>query len=336
MAPLARPVAAFALNPKLFADLFPEDVCKRINDVAEVLPGLLTDFTSAAALEVLARTEVLLTGWGCPVIDSSVLAAAPQLRAVLHAAGTVKHHVSQAVYERGILVSSAAAANAQPVAEYTVAALVLGLKRVFQQAHQYSLGRPDLSHVAGERIGLTGATIGIVGASRIGRLVAEMLRDHDVRVLLHDPYVTDREIAALGAEPSDLDTLCALSDAVTIHAPELPETHHLIDARRLGLMRDGTLLINTARGSLVDTEALVPHCVSGRIDAVLDVTTPEPLPAGHPLLGLPNVLITPHLAGSRGRELRLLGAHTAADLERFVAGLPMAGLVHPVDLPRIA
>jgi phosphoglycerate dehydrogenase-like enzyme len=300
-----------------------------------VIPGLLTDFTSPAAAQTLRRVTVLLTGWGCPAIDDSVLDRAPNLRAVIHAAGSVKHHVTPAVYERGVLVSSAAAANAQPVAEYPVAALVFGLKQVMRNASRYAQGQSVIAHVPGARTGLTGTTIGLVGASRIGRMVAQRLRSYDVRVLIHDPVGDPAEIRALGAEPCDLETLCATSDAVSLHAPELPETRHLIDEDRLRLMRHGTLLVNTARGSLVDTEALTRHCASGR-DAILDVTTPEPLPPGHPLLLMQNVLVTPHLAGSRGRELRLLGAYAAADLHRYAMGQPMLGLVRASDLPRIA
>jgi phosphoglycerate dehydrogenase-like enzyme len=322
-----RPVAAFALSPELVSDVFPEDVRKRIDEVADVVPFAEND---------LGEVDVLLTGWGCPMLTDELLDSAPHLRAVLHAAGTVKGHVTQAVFRRGILVSSAAAANAQPVAEYTVAMLVLGLKRVFRLAREYAGGEPRLAHVPGDQSGLTGTTIGIIGASRIGRLVAQLLKPYDIRLLLHDPHVSERAIVALGAEPSDLDSLCTIADAVTVHAPELPETLHLIDDRRLSLMRDGTLLVNTARGALVDTEALARHCATGRIDAILDVTTPEPLPPGHPLLHLPNVLVTPHVAGSRGRELRLLGAYAATELERYAAGLPLQGLVDPLELPRLA
>ncbi|WP_020521875.1 hydroxyacid dehydrogenase [Catelliglobosispora koreensis] len=333
----SRPSAAFALSVgRLFPDLFPEEVHKRINNVAEVAPVLLTEFDSEQAREVLAHTEILLTGWGCPRLSETVLLNAPRLKAVIHAAGTVKHHITPAVFERGILVSSAADANAQPVAEYTVAMLVLGLKRAFRYANEYAAGQPKHAHELGDPVGLTGTTVGVIGASRIGRIVIRMLQAYDVRVLVHDPYVSAAEITALGAEPCDLDILCASSHAVSVHAPELPETRHMVNEERLALMRDGTLLVNTARGSLVDTAALARHCATGRLDAVLDVTEPEPLPAGHPLLGLPNVIVTPHLAGSRGRELRLLGAFAAAELERYAAGLPLRGLVAQADLHRIA
>lgn len=335
MAMPAPPVVAFALTRRLFADLFPTDVRERINETATISPDIISSF-SGAARDRLRPVEVLLTGWECPPIDEAALELMPSLRAVIHAAGSIKGHVTPAVFERGILVSSAAAVNARPVAEYTVAMLVLGLKRTFQHAHDYQRGRPDFGYRPGDTSGIAGSTIGIVGASRIGALVARMLRAYDARVMIHDPHVPSGEIAALGAEPSDLDTMCAACDAVTIHAPELPETRHLIDDRRLSLMHDGTLIVNTARGSLIDTDALTRHCAPGRLNAVLDVTLPEPLPADHTLLHLPNVLVTPHIAGSRGRELRQLGAHAAAELRRFVSGERLHGLVSYDDLPRIA
>ncbi|GAB4005772.1 hypothetical protein GCM10029992_54610 [Glycomyces albus] len=139
--------------------------------------------------------------------------------------------------------------------------------------------------------------VGIVGASRIGRAVIGLLADHGVRTLIADPYLGPREARELGAEPVGLDDLCRRSDLVSLHAPALPETAGMIDARRLALLRDGAALINTARGSLVDTAALTAECATGRISAVLDVTDPEPLPPDHPLLRLPNVFVTPTWPG---------------------------------------
>jgi phosphoglycerate dehydrogenase-like enzyme len=133
-----------------------------------------------------------------------------------------------------------------------------------------------------------------------------------------------------------VDDLCRRSDVVTVHAPALPETHHMLDARRLALLPDGALVINTARGSLIDTEALTEACATGRVSAILDVTDPEPLPAGHPLFGLPNVLFTPHLAGAQGRELRRLGEFAVAEVVRFLKGAPLLGRVEPERLPYIA
>nr|WP_328818278.1 NAD(P)-dependent oxidoreductase [Nonomuraea cypriaca] len=133
-----------------------------------------------------------------------------------------------------------------------------------------------------------------------------------------------------------LDELCRRAELVTVHAPELPETRGLLGERRLALLRDGAVVVNTARGALIDTDALVRHCATGRIGAVLDVTDPEPLPPGHPLLRLPNVLVTPHISGARGRELRRLGEFAVAEVERLSRGRPLRGPVHPADLHRIA
>ena len=330
MAP--RSIAVFALEPWARDGAFPPDVVRRLAGLVDLDPDVtLTSFATPAALKALAHTEILISGWGCPRVDAGVLDAAPKLRACVHAAGTVKNHLDPVVFERGLLVSSAAAANAVPVAEYTIAAITLGAKRAFARARAYAA---DPAVVARSPVdsGLLGCTVGVVGASRIGRLVLDGLRRLDVAVLLHDPYLTPREARRLGAEPVTLDSLCRRSDLLTIHAPALPETRHLLDDRRLALMPDGAVLINTARGSLVDTDALTRECATGRISAVLDVTEPEPLPPGHPLLAMPNVFITPHLAGAQGRELRRLGEFATDEVGRLVRGEPLQGGVEAHQL----
>jgi phosphoglycerate dehydrogenase-like enzyme len=126
------------------------------------------------------------------------------------------------------------------------------------------------------------------------------------------------------------------SDIVSLHAPDIPETHHMLDRARLALIRDGGVLINTARGALVDHEALTEELVSGRLRAVLDVTEPEPLPADSPLYRLPNVFLTPHIAGSLGNELQRLGTIVVEEVERLAAGLPPLHEVRHADLARVA
>ncbi|UBU16271.1 NAD(P)-dependent oxidoreductase [Nonomuraea gerenzanensis] len=170
-----------------------------------------------------------------------------------------------------------------------------GRRARLQPRPPYAGGHDRALWQPGDGTGLHDCTVGGIGASRIGRLVLQRLLAFDVRVLLSDPTLTPAEAALLGAEAVEPDELCRRSDPVTVHAPALPETHHLLDRRRLALLPDRAVLVNTARGSLVDTGALTGECVSGRLSAVLDVTDPEPLPAGHPLFELPNVLITPHL-----------------------------------------
>ena len=332
-----RPRAAFALSPSARDGVFPPDVLARLQELVDVdLSVILTSFDQPADRRLLQPVELLLTGWGCPHIDAETLLAAPLLRTVVHAAGSVKQFIHPVVFDRGVVVSSAAAANAVPVAEYTMAALVLAGKQAFTRARWYAGAEPSGDWRSGAGTGLYGRTVGVVGASRIGRLVLERLRDFDLRVLLNDPYVDRAEAARLGTELVELDEMFRRADVVSLHAPALAATRHIVDDRRLAMLRDGATVINTARGSLVETDALTRHCATGRIFAVLDVTEPEPLPAGHPLLHLPNVLVTPHLAGAQGRDLRLLGQYAVDEVERLVTGRPLCGVVGAVDLCRIA
>lgn len=330
-----RPVVALAMGAEVADRVFPPDLRQRLADRVRLEPEVLSGaLTGEAARAVLARVEILVTGWECPPLTPEVLAHAPRLRAVVHAAGSVKPLVTDAVWERGIVVSSAADANAGPVAAFTLAAIAFAAKGALRTAAGYVAGRPSFA----ERTGADARTIGVIGASRIGRRVIAALRASDAgyRILLTDPYVTPAGARALGVEAVTLPELCARSSIVTVHAPQLPSTRGMLSGAMLALIPDGGVVINTARGALIDTEALARECGAGRLDAFLDVTDPEPLPPGHALLALPNVLVTPHIAGAQGSEVRRLGAYAVAEVERHLTGEPLQGRLDPRDLPRLA
>ncbi|MGG2462341.1 hydroxyacid dehydrogenase [Streptomyces sp. RGM 3693] len=323
-----RPALLLAMGPGIAERLLGQSQRARLARLAHTDSRLVAHELAAPGPEIaaaLGAAEVLLTCWGAPPLTAEVLAAAPRLRAVVHAAGSVKQHVTDACWDRGIVVSSAAAANALPVAEYTLAAILFANKRVLPAAHRYrTLRAPHdwLRELDGA--GNHGRTVGIVGASRIGRRVIELLRPFALRVLLYDPFVDEEEAGRLGVRKVPLAELCTGSEVVSVHAPEVPATRHLIGARELALMPDGATLVNTSRGSLVDEAALVAELCSGRLGAVLDVTEPELPPADSPLYELPNVLLTPHLAGSLGTELHRMADHALDELERYAQGLPFA------------
>ncbi|MFE5339279.1 hydroxyacid dehydrogenase [Isoptericola sp. NPDC056578] len=281
-------------------------------------PIVLEDLDSEEARRRLATADVLLTSWGAPALTVEHLDAAPRLRAVLHAAGSVRSLLPPEAWDRGIRVTTAAEENARPVAEFALAAIIMagkGVPAVAARAGATPRGwrlHDDLSN--------RGRTIGVVGFSRIGRRVTRLVQEvlEPGAVLVSDPTVAAEDVADAGARLVELPELLASADVVSLHAPALPSTHHLIGAAELALMRDGATLVNTARGSLVDTAALERECVTGRLQALLDVTDPEPLPAGSPLMSLPNVLITPHVAGSLGSEVRRMSDAALGELERFV------------------
>ncbi len=335
-----RPRTVLAMDQDARAAVLSDAALLRLQATAKVSPALLvTDFTVAGPAETAAlhEAEVLLTGWSCPPLTKDALARMPALRAVVHTAGTVKGLMTEAAWERGLQVTSAAEANAKPVAEYTVAAIVFANKRVLSAARTYRGARAQLNPLRlYPKVGNYRRTIGIVGASRTGRHVIELLRPYDLHVLVYDPYLTAQDAAALGVERTTLDELVRRSDVVTVHAPEIPETRDLLDAARLAAMRDGATLINTARGTLVDTEALTAELTSGRLHAVLDVTDPTVLPPDSPLYDLPNVLLTPHIAGSLGNELDRLADAAIDELERYARGLPFQYAIHRAVLARSA
>ena len=193
----------------------------------------------------------------------------------------------------GIKVANAPEAPSVSTAEHTIALMMTVTKELpalhAREARQSAaLRRP--------RVELDGATLGLVGIGRIGRRVAVVGAALGMRVLAYDPFVTS---PPPGFEMTDLATVIASADVLSLHAPATADTHHLMNAQTLASMRRGAYLVNCARGSLVDQDALLDALNSGQIaGAGLDVTEPEPLPAGHPLLEHPNVVITPHIASS--------------------------------------
>jgi phosphoglycerate dehydrogenase-like enzyme len=325
---------AFAFEPDHAEGVLDPASLLRIAELCSVLdPTPMASFDTEAARALLGQAEILITSWGCPRIDAALLSRAPQLRLVAHAAGSVKALVGPEVFAAGVAVTNAASANAVPVAEFTLAAILFANKQVFRYRDLYRERRAHLpwSALSDPAVGNRGKTVGIVGHSRIGARVVELLQPFELEILLYDPYYVADD-ATQRVRSVGLDELMAESDVVSLHAPALDSTTHMIDAGRLALMRDGATLINTARGALVDENALVRELVSGRISAVIDVTTPEVLPADSPLYGLPNVLLTPHIAGALGNERSRLGATVVSEIERFIAGLPLSHAVVPETL----
>ncbi len=293
----------------------------------------ITDF-QASRDEDLADIEMLLTGWGAPRLDDETLSRMPSLTAVIHTAGSVKSHCSPAVWNRGILVTTAADANAVPVAEFALAMILLAGKNTFVVAHDDAerAERVNLT-TAYPGIGNYRSTVGIIGASRIGRRVLDLLKPFDLDVLVYDPFLSPDDAAAIGARLVDLPTLLGSSRVISLHAPYTPSTRGMVTASHLALIADGATIINTARAGIIDDAALEAELVSRRLNGILDVTAPEPLPAGHVLRQLPNVFLTPHLAGAQGTELTRLGESALEEVRRVVAGSPPA---HPVSLEQLA
>ena len=334
--PRARLRAAFVMAPEsLRTQVFSPEQLEALGRRLDLVPTVLQSRSGIERLPGADRLELLITGWGCPVLDEALLERLPALRYVIHSAGSVKPFVTNALWEHGIRVSSQAAANAVPVAEYTVAMIVLANKGVFTMARRAQRGEPDpdirteLAHA-----GNYGKVVGVIGASQIGALVLRKLAAYDLRLLVADPTLDEAGAASLGARLVPLEALVRESDVVSVHAPSLPETHGLIGADELDAMRPGATLINTSRAELVDQEALLRVAGTGRIAAILDLVHHGE--SARALAGLDNVVVTPHLAGSVGAELHRLGAGVLDEVGRAAEGAPLQFPIDPRHLARSA
>ncbi|EJL52019.1 phosphoglycerate dehydrogenase-like oxidoreductase [Rhizobium sp. CF122] len=336
---MKHPSIALAMQPSRTEHVLPAATLRRLSELGDLLDTQpLQRFDDDRARRVLAETEILVTGWGSPYVGREVLAAAPRLRLIAHAAGTVKGIVDEQIFDAGIAVTHAAEANSIPVAEFTLAAIIFAGKQVFRFRDLYVTERNrDRTHAMQRlAIGNYRRTVGMVGASRIGRRVIELLRPFEYRVLLFDPTLDATEAKSLGTEKVDLPTLLQQSDIVSLHAPSLPSTRHMIGSGELSLMKDGATLINTARGALIDEAALLETLHTGRIDAIIDVTDPEIPEKASGFYDLPNVFLTPHIAGAVGLERGRLGDMAADEIERFVKGEPLRYQIQRRDLELIA
>ena len=336
---MSRPGIALAMHPGRTEHVLPDRLLDRLESLGRLLDREpLQTFADERARRLLPETEILITGWGAPYVGRDVLSAAGGLRMIAHAAGTVKGLIDEDIFRAGITVSHAAEANAVPVAEFTLAAILFAGKQVFRFRDTYVADRNrDRTHPMQRlAIGNYGRTVGIIGASRIGRRVIELLKPFNFKIILFDPTLSASECAAIGAEKADLDTLMRSADIVSLHAPSLPSTQHMIDAQGLALMKDGATLINTARGAIIDEAALLATLSTGRIDAIIDVTDPEiPEPASA-FYDLPNVFLTPHIAGAVGLERTRLGEMAVDEIERYLTGQPLEYAITLADLDAMA
>jgi phosphoglycerate dehydrogenase-like enzyme len=289
-------------------------------------------------LQAVEDAEVVVTSWDSPCLDEEVMAKAPKLGLVAHAGGSVKPFVSEGVWRSGARVTSAAAAIGHGVAEFCLGLLLTGCKRAAWLAREtreggWQEGRRDF----GGWFELYQQTVGVIGAGHVGRRLIGLLRELGCDILVFDPYLGSDEAASLGVrKASTLEEVFSESRAVSVNAPTTPSTIGMIRGRHFALLRPGSLFINTARAALVDEEEMVRELRRERFVACLDVTDPEPPPADHPLRRLPNVMLTPHIAGAVAENQLRIGSFVAEEIERYVTGRPAVYPVRREDLERVA
>ncbi|MDU0348920.1 hydroxyacid dehydrogenase [Actinomyces sp. MRS3W] len=322
-----RPSIVLSVKDRFRTAFFTPDAIARLKAAGDlVLDPDPAHHETPGSHQILANAEVLVTGWETGSIDS-LLNSMPELRMLVHSGGSVRDVVGPQIFEHGVRVSSQTQLNAEPVAEYTLAMIILAAKDIFATRRAYTEARakaPDFWD-AFPSIGLYGSTIGLIGLSRISRLIIEHLRPFHCTIKVSSGHLSAEEAKRLGVIPASLEEVLRTSDVVSLHSASTPRTHHMLRAEHFAMMKDGATFINTARGAICDQEALIAELAKDRIRAIIDVTEPEVSVPDSPLWTLPNVFLTPHAAGSMGRELHRLGDGAVDDVEHFLAGVPVAG-----------
>ncbi len=263
-------------------------------------------------------------------VTAPLLARLPDLRVVaVHGAGVDQVDVD-ACTQSGVLVTHTPGANASAVAELTLGLMLSLARRIPQAASRVGAERVwgEARHTGSE---LGGKTLGLVGIGQIGSRLAKMARAMGMKVLAHDPGLSQEEIRARGGRASRLETLLGRADFISLHAPLIPATRHLINGQAISQMKKGAFLINAARGPLVDEEALARGLESGHIGgAALDVLEGEPPDPASAIFDAPNLILTPHMAGSTKECLESIAARAGSDIARVLSGRKPR---HPVNKP---
>ncbi len=298
--------------------------------------------TPERMVELAKDADIIVTSWGTPQLTEEVMEKLPKLKYVAHAAGSVKPVVSDAMFARGVRITSSAKVLGKGVAETALAYTIASAKNLFNVSRGIHAGgwTKDCPLKEYDDIReMFEIKIGVVGSGMVGSHYMKLLSMFDVDILLYDPFITAEQAKErFHATKVTLEELLAQSEIISIHAPSIPETYHMFNEETLKLMRKDATLINTARGSIVDEEALYEHMAAGNLKyACLDVFDPyEPLLLENPLRTLDNCILSPHLAGLTHNGLLRIGAHCVDEIRRYAMGEELTTEVTQEQLSKMA
>ena len=333
----SRPTVAITIGRINYPRMFSDRALSDLAEFADVVHAGEEPAGKDELSELLANADACITSWGVHQLDADVLAGAPKMKAMAHMGSSVKRFVSEEFWNREIHMTSAGVTLARDVAETTLGMMIVGRKRIFPLSQNLRKGgwRESPTWDKWDSRELSRSTVGLIGASNVGRHVVAMLAPFDVEILVSDPFLDEAGAAELGVTKVELDELLRRSHTVSLHCPANEATHHILNAEAFALMKDDALLVNTARGELIDEEALIAELSKGRFFAFLDVSDPEPSDPKSPLRTLDNVVLTPHTAGCI-ENCNQMGELAVEELRRFFAGEDAVYQITPDMYARIS
>lgn len=271
---------------------------------------------------ILKDADIIFSGWGAPMLDKKFLDNAKNLKVVFYGSGSIKSFTTDYFWKKNILITSSYAANAVPVAEYTLSQILFSLKRGWMYAMNIKKSGkyPPREFVSGA----FNSTVGIVSLGMIGRIVCKLLKPFDIKVIAYDPFVKEDDISDLNVKLCSLLEVFEKADIITLHTPWLKETENMIKGIHFEAMKPYSSFINTSRGAVVNEEEMIDVLIK-RPDlyAVLDVTYPEPPLEGSKLYTLQNIILTPHIAGAMDNECKRMGRYMIEELKLYIEGKPL-------------
>ncbi len=276
---------------------FTDRVKKALEEVGEIEYNPYDrHFTPEELRDRLEDKDVVITGWGTPMLTEEVLSKANNLKMLAHTGGSVADYAAPELYERGIIVLSGNMVFAESVAEACVCYTMASLRDITRydaivKAGGWQGDKPNNTK------GIMDRTVGLVGFGMIAKFFAKMLQPFRCKIKIYSSYLTPEEAAQYNATVAPLDEIFETCDIISVHSAQTPKTYHLIGEQQFKKMKDGALIVNTARGSVIDEEAMIRELETGRIFAALDVYETEPLDPDSKLRSMDNVLLLPHMGG---------------------------------------
>lgn len=329
-----KPKAVFFSTESMIDFVYAKGRRERVAGLVDLLPGVVSEESFDARRDELAEVEVVFSTWRTPTLSPERMAALSKLKAFFYAAGTVKHF-AMPLLERGVKLMSAWRMNAIPVAEFTLAQILLSTKSYFANVDAFgpAVGR-DAVPIG---LGTYEQTVALLGAGAIGRKVIELLKPFQLDVTVFDPYLPDEDAKSLGVRKVSLETAFADSIVVSNHLANVPATAGMLHRSHFASMPAGATFINTGRGAQV-VEAELIEVLRSRPDvyALLDVTEPEPPLKDSPLWTLPNARLSSHIAGSQGNEVVRMADLAIEEFVCWEKGDPLRHEVTMAMLERMA
>jgi phosphoglycerate dehydrogenase-like enzyme len=332
-----RPRLLVSAGPVLFASFFPPTHEARLSRLFS-WERTAARATNMAFSRQLAMADALVTTWDSPYLGDDLVPHAPKLRIIAHCGGEVKSRFATQLFDK-LTITNSAGPMARATAELGAAFLLYCARDVdrYRDALRKSSNRvySDV-HLKGTGEYLANREIGMIGFGRVGRALVDLLRGFDLRWIVYDPFASQALSEQYPIVFSELKPLLRRAQLLVLTAGLTERTRGILDRKTLSLLPDGAVIINIARGGLVDLAALTKEVQRKRLRCALDVTDPaEPLPVKHPLRKLPGAIVTPHIGGS-GRHVRQeIAATVMDDLENFFSGKPVKNRVTKAMLPQM-